>query len=326
MFDLKASAGIVRRCETLPRHTPLGQAAELLAAKSESCLCIVDGEIPVGILTERDLTRVMAQCLETQVVPQLTVADVMTSPVISVIENTPLDEALTLARTRGIRHLPVVNSHDHLLGVLTQTNMLDAYVQEIQLHDGQISEEVEMRTEKLNAANKMLQALAMQDSMLGIGNRRAMEVDIKHTQAACKRYGTAYSLALLDIDYFKLYNDHYGHLAGDTALKQTTKIIRNHIRGADRLYRYGGEEFLLLLPDTNAEQALHAVNLVKNEISNSKIPHAEAPKGILTISGGVADGDADNWVASVDAADRALYQAKQAGRDRVCLGALEQAE
>ena len=317
MREIMVSDAMSDRFILMAEDVSLNIAVNQLVSRALSCIFVERDGLPVGIVTERDLCRCYARSFGDNQALDLRLGDLMTSPLVTVNIDTTLDEALTLARTRHVRHLPVLDPDDKLVGVLTQSSMLNAYMFEIQRHNQVVSEEVRERTEELNAANQMLAALAMQDGLLGIGNRRAMEVDLKHTQATYRRYGSQYSIALLDIDYFKKYNDCYGHLAGDEALRQTVDIIQKNIRASDRIYRYGGEEFLLLLPDTDVDDAIVAVNQIREAVRAEEIENQDSRFGILTISAGVAQGDETDWLESVSHADEALYLAKENGRDRV---------
>ena len=129
-----------------------------------------------------------------------------------------------------------------------------------------------------------------------------------------------YSVMLIDIDYFKNYNDHYGHLAGDDVLKKVANRIEFIIREADRLYRYGGEEFLLLMPETGLKDtALKAGEIVK-DVQSLKIPHEKSSFKVLTISIGIGncceieEKANATWSDLVDIADQRLYKAKDKGR------------
>jgi diguanylate cyclase (GGDEF)-like protein len=156
-----------------------------------------------------------------------------------------------------------------------------------------------------------------------IGNRRAMEVDLDHTHSSALRYNQIYSLLLLDVDYFKLYNDSYGHQKGDEALKDIANIMKKHIRASDRLYRYGGEELLLLLPSTDAEEAYIVAKKLVSSVQDQAIPHRESPIECLTMSSGCTSvckntqEKYSHWEEAVEVADKALYRAKKGGRNRV---------
>jgi two-component system chemotaxis response regulator CheY len=150
------------------------------------------------------------------------------------------------------------------------------------------------------------------DALTGIANRLAMNEDLKVLWSRVKRYDHKYSIAICDIDRFKAYNDHYGHLAGDEALHRVAQAIKEQLREGDGLYRYGGEEFVVVFPDQSLAQATHAVARVCQAVERLCIP-ATTPAGVVTISAGVAeidtsrDGGVDD---SLRRADAELYRAK----------------
>ena len=154
---------------------------------------------------------------------------------------------------------------------------------------------------------------------------RAMEVDLKYTHEDALRYQRPYSIALLDVDCFKLYNDHYGHAAGDRALQQVASYLRSMSRNADRLYRYGGEELLLLLPETRLAGAEVLARRLVEGLAECNIPHCKSPFEVVTISGGIGceeleRGAADKtWQEVAARADQALYRAKGNGRNQVAV-------
>ncbi|HEY4804746.1 MAG TPA: sensor domain-containing diguanylate cyclase [Paraburkholderia sp.] len=166
-----------------------------------------------------------------------------------------------------------------------------------------------------------LRVQAGTDPLTSLANRRAFETRADHEWARARRSGSPLSLALIDVDRFKLYNDHYGHLAGDDALAAVAHALGAHARrAADCAARYGGEEFVLLLPETGEAQALALVEKVRAAIEALALPHAGSPNGVLTVSVGVActtQSAFGDWRALTDAADAALYTAKRAGRNRV---------
>jgi diguanylate cyclase (GGDEF)-like protein len=127
---------------------------------------------------------------------------------------------------------------------------------------------------------------------------------------------------LFDIDHFKLYNDHYGHLAGDEALRKVARCLENAARAGEGVYRYGGEEFLLLLPDCGLDEAALAAERIRTTVSGLAIPHAgqPTPPAVVTLSGGVscwAPGSSLMVSDLLRQADEALFQAKSRGRNRI---------
>src|SRR3954470_15909104 len=247
MDEIAVSRLMSSHVEHVSRGATLAEAANLMHVHRHSCLVVTDGERPVGILTERDMVRALAEVLDGRSL-QGAVDACMSAPAVVVREDAGLFEALVLCRTRRIRHLPVVDADGRLAGILTQSDLVRAHLEMIESQRDLIEKAVAARTSELKEVNARLKALALEDSLLGIGNRRAMEVDLQYTHDAALRYGSAYSLAMFDVDSFKKYNDTYGHSAGDDVVRAISGSMRGGIRKSDRLYRYGGEEILLVLP------------------------------------------------------------------------------
>ena len=304
----------------LPPEAPLQLAVKKMAEQHYSCIIINQNELPIGILTERDLVRALNQ--ETQEIDlSRPVANFMSSPIINLNENKSLFDALVISRAEKVRHLPLVDDNEHLVGLVTQSDLTNAHFQVVELQSVMIEKSVAAKTDKLQQLNDELQALSMEDHLMKIGNRRAMEVDLAHTHNASIRYGHPYSVLLMDIDFFKRYNDHYGHQAGDDALRSIADILKANIRGSDRLYRYGGEELLLVLPHTNAAQADGVARKLITRITQSSIPHEKSEYKFLTVSCGGAcvlnNGQMISaWEELVEQVDKNLYQAKNDGRNR----------
>jgi two-component system chemotaxis response regulator CheY len=175
---------------------------------------------------------------------------------------------------------------------------------------------------RLKGANRELLSLSLTDTLTGLGNRRRMEEDLTRTHARAIRVGRSYGMMLLDIDHFKLYNDHYGHQAGDEALRQLALCLGEAVREDESIYRYGGEEFLVLLPDCSVEDAAQAGERIRRAVTERAIPHGFRPTTppVVTLSGGVscwAPGSTHSVPDLLHRADKALFEAKEAGRDRV---------
>lgn len=161
---------------------------------------------------------------------------------------------------------------------------------------------------------------ARTDPLTRVDNRLKLTEDLELLDHRSQRYGRQYSLALCDVDYFKSFNDLQGHPAGDEALKAVARTLTSLSRETDGVYRYGGEEFLLVLPDQGAEDAEAAVERIRSGIESLAIAHTGNPLQVLTISAGISTFTADHAVSSsqlLKEADDALYSAKAAGRNRV---------
>lgn len=161
--------------------------------------------------------------------------------------------------------------------------------------------------------------VARLDSLTHVANRLSMDEDLKVLWSRTTRYGHRYSIAICDIDRFKAYNDRFGHLAGDDVLRHVAQTIRRQLRQGDGLYRYGGEEFVAILPEQSLPEAEKAMNRVRVAVEQLAILAAEGGT-VVTISIGVAelhrelDQSPEEWLRRADAA---LYRAKTHGRDRV---------
>jgi diguanylate cyclase (GGDEF)-like protein len=178
--------------------------------------------------------------------------------------------------------------------------------------------------EELQSLNERLQKLAAIDSLTQVANRRQMELHLQQEWRRCQREPAPMTLMLLDIDHFKLYNDQYGHPQGDACLKQVADILKSYVnRPGDLVSRYGGEEFLIVLPQTDQGGGTHLVEKIRQSLAQAHIPHAASlTDKIVTISVGVSViMDVANFsspAAAIAATDQMLYQAKQT-RNTYCL-------
>ena len=174
---------------------------------------------------------------------------------------------------------------------------------------------------ELEELNRRLFEQSREDPLTGLGNRLRLREDLEVLQARTERYGHSYSVILCDIDYFKSYNDHYGHLAGDEVLSRVARKIAAQCRSGDAAYRYGGEEFLIVLPEQHLETTVVAAERLRLSVQALSIPHeSKDPPGPVTISAGIAAlraGDPKSMDELLKEADAALYRAKEDGRNRV---------
>jgi len=174
--------------------------------------------------------------------------------------------------------------------------------------------------EKLVILQKELEELSFKDSLTGISNRRMFDSVMEVEWANALRSHQPLSLVMLDIDYFKQYNDCYGHIQGDECLKRVARILSSAAtRPRDFLARFGGEEFVLVLPETDAEAAKKIAERCRNLIYNEQIPHEKSPVSqLLTVSFGVGTiipTHSDEPIKLIEEVDKRLYQAKQKGRN-----------
>lgn len=174
----------------------------------------------------------------------------------------------------------------------------------------------------LKYQSDMLRQLAWIDGLTGAANRRQFDERLPSDFKRCRRAGLPMSVAQVDVDFFKRYNDALGHLAGDDCLRQVAAALRDGMRRpSDMVARTGGEEFTVLMPDTDADGALVLADRLASAVQELKLPHPDGVAGQVTVSIGVAtSGAADERAEQlVDRADRALYRAKQCGRAQVAV-------
>jgi diguanylate cyclase (GGDEF)-like protein len=192
------------------------------------------------------------------------------------------------------------------------------------IQQSQLYKQLEHTNQKLEEVNQTLQRLASVDGLTQVANRRCFDEALIHEWQRISRELGSLSLILVDIDYFKLYNDTYGHLAGDKCLKQVAQAISRAVhRPADLVARYGGEEFVVLLPGTTLAGANQVAEAVKAAVKKLNLPHSSSPLGEkITLSLGIScltPSQHSSPMTLIKSADKALYLAKESGRDRICM-------
>ena len=183
------------------------------------------------------------------------------------------------------------------------------------------------KTRSLERMNRLLFEQARKDPLTKLGNRLQLREDLELMRGRMKRYEHRFSALLCDVDFFKPYNDHYGHLSGDEVLVEVANTVAEHLRSGDQAYRYGGEECLIVLPEQPLEAARGVAERIRQAVQDLGIPHeAKDPPGVITISVGVSSLPAQDGRpigALLEEADAALYRAKRSGRNRVVDGSEE---
>lgn len=181
---------------------------------------------------------------------------------------------------------------------------------------------LECKHNELQSANEKLNALVDIDPLTQIGNRRSFQNKIEAIHLMSLRYNHTYSIIICDIDKFKLYNDTYGHQQGDYALISASKTMKNRLRKTDEIFRWGGEEFVIILPQQNRLKAIQIAENLRVTIEAQRIEHKQSRDKRLTMSFGVASNFIDrvdyiSWEAVLREADNQLYRAKSEGRNCV---------
>jgi diguanylate cyclase (GGDEF)-like protein len=203
------------------------------------------------------------------------------------------------------------------LGVKERTKELDTANEKL----SEQNEELEAMNVELEALNETLQRLTLVDGLTGIANRRYFDEYLEREWRTGQRQRKPLSLIMADIDFFKIYNDTYGHQGGDDCLKDIAGVLEKCIkRVTDLAARYGGEEFVVVLPDTDLAGAMIVAEKIRQRVEDMKIENREAPGRLVTISIGVASmtpSGEESPSSLIAQADKAMYQAKRTGRNRV---------
>jgi diguanylate cyclase (GGDEF)-like protein len=213
-------------------------------------------------------------------------------------------------------------------GVNDLQGKLSAYIErqkqderDLAAHRDRLAELVAEQTTELRAANQRLEELTRSDPLTGLANRRHFdelkEIEFRRAQ----RLGQPMSVLMCDVDFFKRYNDAYGHAQGDRCLQAVADALRNNFaRAGELVARIGGEEFAVLLPGSDMGHARTAAERLRRRVAELAIPHTGSPIGVITLSIGLAQYDAatmDQFDQLLHQADQALYRAKSQGRDRI---------
>jgi diguanylate cyclase (GGDEF)-like protein len=326
MFDQPIAPFMNRNVLSGEPEALLSEVVRRMAAAMQSAFVVCEDGVPVGVITERDVLLVLSRAFEGVDYSRARACDIMASPVHTLIESAPMGEVVRIMKERGFRRVPIVDDKNRLSGILNLTELQNATNAALEERGRDLEEAVRARTAELQAANARLEELTRQDSLTGLLNRRAMAERIEELHAIARRHGHPYSVILLDIDHFKLYNDTQGHPAGDGVLRRIGHCFRDAIRASDSVYRYGGEEFLILLPETDARGANLVTERIRASVASRSISHPASPTARhVTVSLGFTDvstretAHAIAWQDVVQRADHALYRSKQAGRNRATL-------
>ena len=299
----------------------LPAAIKTMFSRRCSCLVVTRDNRVRGILTERDVVRLVAT--EGDNLNRMTVAEAMTSPVVTIPPDTTVVDVAQLMKDRRCRRFPVVAPNGALLGLVTGTDVIAAAKRNLEHSAHRLEREIEIRTHNLKIANHKLARLSVTDPLTGIYNRRCLYQHIEKQIAKMQSGGGYLSCIMIDLDHFKRINDTYGHDCGDRVLIQLSQLMVGEVRRRDFVARYGGEEFIIVIR-CDVEEAVVTAERIRDRAASTCVKYAGSEFAV-TLSAGVAgrvfpdsECTADSLVAEADAA---LYCAKHGGRNRVKLAA-----
>ena len=272
---------------------------------------IKDGIETVGIITTKDIIALFGKNRDLS----KPIKEYMSSPIQTVSHDTSIAEAITFIQEKHFKRLIIVDEEGELIGQISQEELIaKAYSKWAELMRDQ-DDQLQHLNKVLHAKASKFEELSSTDPLTGIPNRTKIEFELTNEISKIKRYQTEpFTLVFFDIDHFKKINDTHGHLVGDNVLKNLTKTVQNTLRTTDVFARWGGEEFVIILPHTPLEKGVQAVELLKEKISQMEclvVKNVTCSFGVT----GYIDGDDNNSILL--RADNAMYNAKESGRDKI---------
>ncbi len=271
---------------------------------------IVEDMKPIGILTTKDIMYLIKYEKDLE----LPVSNYMSSPVETINKNSSIKIALEFVKKKHYKRVVVVDDNGVLSGIISQKELISLTYSRWALLMKEYQEELSEINHMLENKNKEYETLASTDSLTGLYNRyKFAELYLLSYQSMVQRHNDI-SLIILDIDFFKAVNDNYGHNIGDKVLVQVAHALMKTLRNIDIVCRWGGEEFLVLLPTASLKNAKVLAQKIRVFIQDMKIDTVKN----ITVSCGVSEvREGESMEESVDRADKALYLAKKSGRNCV---------
>lgn len=279
----------------------------------ENCfdnVVVVENLIPVGILTTKDIMKLIKLKLNLEV----SIKTYMSSPVEGINKTASIKDALAFLKNKHFKRVVVVDENNHLVGIITQKELISLTYSRWST----LMKEYQVELSEINAIlekkNKKYEVMASTDPLTGLYNRRKFTELYLSTYKLILQREDMMCLVILDMDHFKAVNDTYGHNTGDNVLVQVAHTILRTLRSTDIVCRWGGEEFVVLLPTVDLTHAQELSEKIRQNIELLEIDEV----GHISASFGVAEVSLDDSMESAVAkADKALYLAKQSGRNCV---------
>lgn len=281
-----------------------------MADNKYDCIVITNEELPVGILTTKDVMEMMQKSIDIH----LPISNYMSSPIETIDESSSIKDTINFMKEKHFKRVVVTNANNKLSGLILQRELISLSYSKWSILMREYSSELSQINNLLEKKTQRYEKMASTDQLTGLYNR------YKFTELFTSEYSTMVqrendmSLMMLDIDYFKTINDKYGHNIGDSVLLQTSNLLLRHLRNVDIVGRWGGEEFVVLLPTASIENATKLANKIRENLSCF-----DMDKGLkITASFGITKIKMNDQLEfAVKRADDALYEAKNSGRNCV---------
>jgi len=283
---------------------------KMVAHSTDCVIALSEGNVLTGIFTTKDVMRVY----EKQADLKRPLSDYMSSPVETIDSSASVKDAVRFVKSKHFKRVVVIDEAGTLKGMIMQSELISLTYSKWAMIMRQFQNELQELNNLLEDKNKHYQALAAKDPLTGLYNRHKFSEIFTTEFLTMQKRENAMALVMLDLDHFKSINDDFGHNKGDEVLIATSRLILQCQRQTDVVCRWGGEEFLILLPSANVEQAIKIADHLRERIKELDLIEGRA----LTASFGVTLVSPDDSLESlVGRADSALYEAKKNGRDQV---------
>nr|WP_321266356.1 diguanylate cyclase [uncultured Sulfurimonas sp.] len=271
---------------------------------------VVQDMKPIGIFTTKDIMKL----IKNKVNLDVEIQEHMSSPVESIHKNSSIREALTFIKNKNFKRAIVVDDNGYLSGIISQKELISLTYSKWAILMKEYQDELSEINLMLQNKNIEYENIASTDALTGLYNRHKFSQLYNSSYKSMIQRHNNMSLIILDIDYFKKVNDTFGHNAGDKTLVQVAHVLLKTLRNVDVVCRWGGEEFLVLLPTVDIKQACLIANKLRKIIEESDIDIV----GNITASFGVAQiREGEDMQDAISRADKSLYLAKDAGRNCV---------
>ncbi|MDD2450278.1 MAG: diguanylate cyclase, partial [Sulfurimonas sp.] len=299
-----------RRMKWVNRDAKIISLLEDMVSNLYDNVVVVEDLKPIGIFTTKDIMRLVKNSVDLDV----EIEKHMSSPVQSISKHFSIREALSFLKERQFKRVIVVDDDGTLSGIISQKELITLSYSKWSSLMKEYQDELREINKKLQTKNIEYENLASTDALTGLYNRHKFtQLYLSSYESMIQRHNKM-SVILIDIDHFKKVNDVYGHNIGDKALVEVSKMLLGMLRGVDIICRWGGEEFIVLLPTADLADAVSIAQKLQKSLGEVKIEKV----GSVTASFGVSEvREGEEMQDAINRADKALYLAKKSGRDCV---------